>query len=159
MTETFAVALGIELRRGRERNGWTRGDLRARLPFVASEPTIGAWEYGTRNVLAVRLFHVCDELGEPAEDVIARVRARLTGRVAPTSGLSLDLTAAARTTRSHLHPIRAWAQHWILDHPDTPAVMVLDESALGLLAQLCQITTIDLTRQLARLELLTRPNQ
>jgi len=153
MTETLRGALGVELRRARERNGWTRGVLSSRLPFDVAVPTIGAWEQGTRGISAERLVQVCDTLGNPVEDVIARARARVVPR-----GIALDLTAAAQTNRPRLHPVRAWARCWILEHPDKPAVVALDRAAVSWLARLCATNPAGLVHGLAQAALLVGPS-
>jgi transcriptional regulator with XRE-family HTH domain len=147
MTETFRVALGAELRQVRDRNGWTRGVLKSRLPFDVAVPTIGTWEHGLRSISAERLVQLCDALGDPVEDVLARVRARTIPR-----GLALDLSAAAR---ARLHPIRAWARCWIHEHPDRHPVVTLDPAAVGWLARLCATTPDGLVRRLAKDAVLT----
>lgn len=154
MTETFGIALGAELRLARDRLGWTRGVLGSRLPFKAAEQTIGAWEHGTRGISAERLVQVCDVLGEPAEDVLARVRSRMIVR-----GFALDLAAMARTSRPHLYPMRAWARCWMLEHPGRPAVVTLDRVAMGWLARLCATTPARLVRRLTQDALLAGPDE
>lgn len=77
--DTLVVVLGDELQAVRKRKKWTRRDLQRRLPFDVSLQTIATWELGTRHISAERLVLVCDALGEPAEELIARARMRVAG--------------------------------------------------------------------------------
>jgi transcriptional regulator with XRE-family HTH domain len=155
----FMKALGDELRAGRKRRGWTRRQLLNRAPFDVSLQTVATWELGTRHISAERLYQLCDLLGEPAEDLLARVRQRIQRRIpgTPAPELLLDIAAATRTTRARLAPIRAWARCRQHHQPTASAVVALDNATLNSLAQLCELTTADLTVRLTQAGLLTRP--
>ncbi len=108
--------------------------------------TLATWELGTRHISAERLVEVANTLGEPAEELLARVRERTARPANPE--LSLDIAAAARTPRTRLAPVRAWAQCRLRDHPDGQPVVKLDIPALDRLAEICEMSTLDLTNRL-----------
>lgn len=146
--ETFMIALGDELRAARKRKGWTRRDLVRHLQVDLSLQTIATWELGTRHITAERLYYVCTALGELVEDLLARVRMRI--EEPDNLELGLDLAAAALTTRARLGPVRAWAQCRLREHLVGEPVVRLDVPALDRLAEVCELSTLDLTDRLTR---------
>ncbi|MFD1151896.1 helix-turn-helix domain-containing protein [Saccharothrix hoggarensis] len=151
-TATYQRVLGDELRSLRKQRGWTRKELNRRLQSEISLQTLATYELGTRQCSVVRLVEICVALGVPAHQVLARVHERVFGD-APTGHLSVDLAAVVADGRPQLQPLRRWAQgrlaHLV---PGQAAEVHLDLPALEYMAQLCQLSTVDLIRTLRELD-------
>lgn len=55
-------AIGDELRRAREAQGWTRAELVALLPSGIGDRTLLSYEHGTRHLTVLRLLELCRAL-------------------------------------------------------------------------------------------------
>lgn len=147
-TAAYQRVLGDELRSLRKQRGWTRKELNSRLQSEISLQTLATYELGTRQVSVVRLVEICAALAVPAHEVLARVHERVFGN-APTGHLSLNLVAIVADERRELMPLRRWAQGRLHSLPMGQSPQVhLDLPALEYMAQLCQLTTVELIRAL-----------
>jgi transcriptional regulator with XRE-family HTH domain len=147
-TAAYQRVLGDELRSLRKQRGWTRKELNSRLQSEISLQTLATYELGTRQVSVVRLVEICAALAVPAHEVLARVHERVFGDT-PSGHLSLNLVAIVADERPELQPLRRWAQGRLHTLPlgQTPQVH-LDLPALEYMAQLCQLSTVELIRAL-----------
>lgn len=154
-TSAYARILGDELRRLRQQRGWTRRDLRKRVPGDLSLQTLATYELGTRACTTARLVEICLALDELPHELLARVHRRVFPADLDT-GLHLNLHAVAYAQTPQLQPLRRWAAHHLNHHP-TPrnAAITLDQTAIEQLAILCNTTVPDLLTHLH--PLLTSP--
>ncbi|GGP43938.1 helix-turn-helix domain-containing protein [Saccharothrix coeruleofusca] len=151
-TETYQRVLGDELRTLRKQRGWTRKQLNSRLQSDISLQTLATYELGTRQCSVVRLVEICVALGVPAHQVLARVHERVFGD-APSGHLTVDLSAVVADSRAELAPLRRWARGRLAQLPPHRSTDVhLDLSALEHMAQLCQLSTVELIRTLRELD-------
>lgn len=145
---TYLRALGAELRSLRERRGWTRRDLKARLRSDISLQTLATYELGTRQCSVARLVEICLALGEQPHNVLFRVHQRVRpeplAEPAP-SPIRVDLRAIG--DHPALAPLRRWALTKLAERTTT---VTLDVPALRWMAQLCGLTVADLTTMLNR---------
>ncbi|GLZ31877.1 transcriptional regulator [Lentzea sp. NBRC 105346] len=147
-TVAYQRVLGDELRTLRKQRGWTRKELNSRLQTEISLQTLATYELGTRQCSVVRLVEICHALDIPAHEVMARVHERVFGDT-PAGHLTLNLDAIAADDSTHLMPLRRWAQgrlHQLA--PGHTREVHLDLPALEYLAQLCQLSTVELIRTL-----------
>jgi transcriptional regulator with XRE-family HTH domain len=142
---TFRRVLGDELRRARKSRGWTRKELRARLPHDLSVQTLATYELGTRSCSAERLYELCETMGVFTHDVLARVRERLTGQD-DQGRLVLDLDRVLRDKQRELLPLRRWAKERLSEAGQ--AAVKLEPFALDQLAELCGLQRGDLIERL-----------
>jgi transcriptional regulator with XRE-family HTH domain len=150
-TAAYQRVLGDELRSLRKQRGWTRKELNRRLQSDISLQTLATYELGTRQCSVVRLVEICVALGVPAHQVLARVHERVFGD-APTGHLAVDLATVVADTRPQLMPLRRWAQGRLAGLvPGQPPEVHLDLPALEYMAQLCQLSTVDLITTLREL--------
>lgn len=72
-------ALGAELRRAREKRGWSRAQLAASMPSGIGERTLRSYESGTRAFTVLRLIELCQALGIPVGGLVSMAvqRARI----------------------------------------------------------------------------------
>ncbi|MPZ84700.1 MAG: helix-turn-helix domain-containing protein [Actinophytocola sp.] len=144
--EAFLAALGDELRRARERRGWTRQDLVDRLGADISTNTLATYEFGTRGMGLARLFHLCLALDVRPRDLVERAWDRVVGS---DTFVYVDLARLARTTAERLRPLRPWAQLRVDELSDgdrTEVPFIAD--ALDSMAALCRIDRVELVDEL-----------
>jgi len=103
-------AIGSELRRARERCGWSRNELSNRLPSGVGERTILAYELGSRNLQMVRFIELCHALGVSASGLLTialqRARVNLDNLV-----LLVDLWALLEDNSARARPLHPWARN------------------------------------------------
>jgi transcriptional regulator with XRE-family HTH domain len=151
-TAAYQRVLGDELRSLRKQRGWTRKELNRRLQSDISLQTLATYELGTRQCSVVRLVEICVALGVPAHQVLARVHERVFGDT-PAGHLAVDLAAVVADGRPQLLPLRRWAQGRLAQlAPGQAAEVHLDLPALEYMAQLCQLSTVDLIGTLRELD-------
>src|SRR5690242_14663835 len=111
----FLRALGHELREARQQRGWSRRELLRRLGHSISLQTLASWEQGTRRCTALLVWHLCEVLDVPVDELYVRVRKRLNvaGR-----GLMIDLRSAATTDFTGLGPLQAWSRIQLRAYPE-----------------------------------------
>lgn len=150
--DTLAQALGDELRIVRMRLGWTRRQLQARLPSDISLQTLGTYELGTRRCSVARLVELCHAMDVLAHDVLARAYER-TGQADNAGRLCLDLDRVVHDRQLDLMPLRRWA-HQRLEHAEynQSHAVLLDMAALESMAELCDVTIVDLIGRLRELD-------
>ncbi|MET9260507.1 XRE family transcriptional regulator [Amycolatopsis sp. NPDC004079] len=130
----YWLFLGDELRKLRERRGWTLLDLRSRVCGEVSEQTLGCYELALRRFYVVRLVDLCVAMDESPPDLLSRVHARLTAE--GTGGVRVRLLPLAEARDRQLAPAARWAGAG-LRQGSPPAVVRLGPAALRLLAERC----------------------
>lgn len=142
--DSYQRMLGDELRKLRKKRGWTRKELNQRLQSDISLQTLATYELGTRQCSVVRLVELCVAMGEPPQDLLARVHRRMfsdePGRV------RLNLLRVVANEEPDLLPLRRWAEGR-LTQAAGPDVQ-LDLSALERMAELCRMDTQELIGRL-----------
>lgn len=103
--KALSRAIGEELRRAREVNGWSRGYLAARLPSEIGDRTLLSYEHGTRHLTMIRLFEICRVLGVDASSLARRAlqRARID---LESLTLRIDLHALLNDGSDTYRPMR-----------------------------------------------------
>lgn len=147
--ETYQRILGEELRQLRELRGWTRRRLRHELGLDVAEPTITAYELGTRQVGSVRLAQICLALGESISELLARVHGRLGTTTVDAACWVVDLAEAAECDDPRLLPLRGWACARLA--AGRSRTVQVSSPGLRALAVLCGVDVPELTRLLPRL--------
>jgi transcriptional regulator with XRE-family HTH domain len=147
---TFASSLGDELRRTRKQRGWSRKQLLDHLESQISIQTVATYESGRRQCSVARLVEICQAMDVYAHDLLARVQQR--AELDMSDHLVLDLHRIARGCQPELAPLYRWAHQRLAHAEDGTAYAVpLDLAALESMAELCGMTTVDLTRRLRQL--------
>ncbi|GAA1203578.1 helix-turn-helix transcriptional regulator [Prauserella alba] len=145
--DAFQRVLGEELRKLRKQRGWTRKELNERLQSDISLQTLATYELGTRHCSVVRLVELCMALGEPPQDLLARVHRRVFGD--DPGQVRVNLAGVVADDSPGLSPLRRWAEDR-LKQSNSPEIQ-LDRSALERMAELCRMPTTQLLAKLAEL--------
>ncbi|GAA1239831.1 helix-turn-helix domain-containing protein [Prauserella halophila] len=145
--DAFQRVLGEELRKLRKQRGWTRKELNERLQSDISLQTLATYELGTRHCSVVRLVELCLALGEPPQDLLARVHRRVFGD--DPEQIRVNLAGVVADNSPGLSPLRRWAEDR-LKQSNSPEIQ-LDRSALEHMAELCRMPTAQLLTKLAEL--------
>ncbi|MCR3719215.1 MULTISPECIES: helix-turn-helix domain-containing protein [Prauserella salsuginis group] len=145
--DAFQRVLGEELRKLRRQRGWTRKELNERLQSDISLQTLATYELGTRHCSVVRLVELCMALGEPPQDLLARVHRRVFGD--DPGQVRVNLAGVVADDSPGLAPLRRWAEDR-LKQSNTPEIQ-LDRSAVERMAELCRMPTAQLLAKLAEL--------
>jgi transcriptional regulator with XRE-family HTH domain len=143
----FTRALGEELRRARERVGWSQTDLVAQMPSRLHVKTLATYEQGIRQCTVVRLLEICRTLGVRAPDILGRAMLHAEIDVRTSGSLDVDLDAVLRETRAEFRPLRRWARHRLASHP-VAGIARLDGSTIQEMAAFIGISADNLVRQL-----------
>lgn len=122
-------ALGDEIRRVRDHNGWTRAELVDRMASDIHVQTLATYEQGVRQCTVVRLIEICRALGVAAPDVLglALQRAELDLKLI---GVRVDVRAIARDERNEYAAIQDWAGRRLSVDQDGAGVVYLDRTAI-----------------------------
>ncbi|MGH9058703.1 MAG: helix-turn-helix domain-containing protein [Acidimicrobiales bacterium] len=135
--------LGDELRKVRRKRGWTRKELNEHLAVDVSLQTLATYELGTRQCSVVRLAELCLAMDEVPADLVARVHQRVF--IEEPGRLLVDLGKVAVSTEPQLGPMRRWAADRLEKAgPAAPREIQLDMAALERMAELCELSTVDL---------------
>ena len=109
-------AVGEELRRAREKRGWSRVQLAARMPSGIRERTLMSYEHGTRQPTVVRFMEICRALGASGPVVLNRALQRahihLTNLV-----LRIDVRHVLGSSNEKMRPLRQWARNKLTRYP------------------------------------------
>jgi transcriptional regulator with XRE-family HTH domain len=140
-------AIGEELRRAREANGWSRGHLVAQLPSGIGERTLLSYEHGTRHLTVLRFVELCRTLGVAAPTLLnhalQRARIHLQNLV-----LQIDLRFLLNDKSDKFRPMHQWARNKLNENPD--GVVELPPSSVRELATFVGCPYHDLATYLAR---------
>jgi transcriptional regulator with XRE-family HTH domain len=143
----IARALGEELRRSREGQGWSRAQFVMRLPSRIGDRTLLAYEHGLRQLTVLRLLELSQGLGVPATVIVGQAmqRARL---YLQNLVLRVDLRALLRDDNRHYRPLAPWARNR-LNHAEDGVIEVTPSGVRELAAFLGR-THRELAAYLAR---------
>lgn len=115
--KVIARAIGEELRRAREANGWSRGYLVTRLPSGIGARTLLSYEHGTRHLTLLRFIELCTALGYAApvllNQALQRARIHLQNLV-----LQIDLRLLLEDKNDKFLPMIQWAHNKLIEYPD-----------------------------------------
>jgi transcriptional regulator with XRE-family HTH domain len=142
-------AIGEELRRTREMQGWSRGQLAEQMLFRIGDRTVLSYEHGTRRLSVPRFLEVCWALGADAAILLTRALQRARIQV-QTMVLHLDLRELHRDSSRNdkFRPIAQWAQNALNEHPS--GVMPVEPTVVRNLALFMGCQYLDLANYLAR---------
>lgn len=145
--KAISRAIGEELRRAREANGWSRGHLVARLPSGISDRTLLTYEHGTRHLTLVRFLEICRALGVSGpillNQALQRARIHLANLV-----LRVDVRQLVAQRDEEFLPMVLWAHNKLIKHPD--GVVEVTPSAVVELADFIGCSEVELANYLAR---------
>lgn len=145
--KAISRAIGEELRRAREANGWTRGQLVSRLPSGIGDRTLLSYEHGTRHLTVLRFIELCAVLDVSAPTLLnqglQRARLRLQNIV-----LQVNLRDLLSDRNDKFRPIIPWARNKLLEYPD--GVVELPPSSVRELATFIGRPYLELAGYLAR---------
>jgi transcriptional regulator with XRE-family HTH domain len=108
--EAIAKALGVELRRARERTGLSRAQMVARLPSGIGDRTLLAYEHGLRQLTIVRLVELTEGLGVGATTVLGQALQRAQIHLQNLT-LRIDLRALLNDQNHRFRPLHQWARN------------------------------------------------
>src|SRR5689334_8344682 len=142
---TMNRAVGEELRRTREANGWSRDLLVKRLPSGIGPRTLLSYEHGTRHLTLRRFVEVCQAMETTAPLVLglALQRAQL---YLDRLSLWVDLWQLADDNAGKYELMVLWANNKLIEHPD--GIVQVTPSAVREMATLMSVTSKDLATYL-----------
>lgn len=115
--KAIARAIGEELRRAREANGWSRRYLVARLPSGIGDRTLLSYEHGTRHLTLLRFIELCRALGVAApallNQALQRAHIHLQNLV-----LQIDLCQLLNDRNDQFLPMVQWAHNKLIEYPE-----------------------------------------
>lgn len=120
--KALAKELGEELRRAREKLGWSRAHMVTLLPSEIGERTLLAYEKGLRQLTVARLTELCEVLGLTASSVVALAIQRARIDVANLE-LIVDLRSLVSDRRGRFWTVRKWATNKLNECPDGIAML------------------------------------
>jgi transcriptional regulator with XRE-family HTH domain len=114
--KVISRAIGEELRRAREANGWSRGQLVAGLPSGIGDRTLLSYEHGTRHLTVLRFIELCKALGITAPKLLnqALQRAHIHLQDLP---LEIDLRKMLDDRSDKFFPMVQWAHNKLIENP------------------------------------------
>lgn len=147
LNKAFSRALGDELRRVREAEGWSRVQLVERLPSGICDRTLLSYEHGTRHLTALRLVELCFSLQVDAPTLLGRAlqRARIHIEHLP---LKVDLRSLLKDETPTYRPLAQWAKNALNEHPN--GIAEITPETVKNLALFMGCTSDQLARYLAR---------
>lgn len=114
--KAISRAIGEELRRAREANGWSRRYLVTRLPSGIGARTLLSYEHGTRHLTILRFIELCRVLGVAApallNQALQRARIHLQNLV-----LQVDLHQLLNDRNDRFLPMVQWAHNKLIEYP------------------------------------------
>jgi transcriptional regulator with XRE-family HTH domain len=114
--KVISRAIGEELRRAREANGWSRGFLVTRLPSGVGARTLLSYEHGTRHLTLLRFIELCTALGVAPPvlltQALQRARIHLHNLV-----LHIDLRQLLNDKDDRYLPLIQWAHNKLIEYP------------------------------------------
>lgn len=110
-------ALGEELRRAREKHGWSRAEFVAGLSSGIGDRTLLSYEHGTRELAVLRWLELCAGLRVEPTDLLGFAVQR-AGVLLDTVALRVDLRALLADQRTTFRPMHPWARNKLNRHPD-----------------------------------------
>lgn len=145
--KAISRAIGEELRRAREANGWSRGQLVGRLPSGIGDRTLLSYEHGTRHLTVIRFIELCAALDVAAPTLLnqglQRARLQLQNVV-----LQINLRDLLSDRNDRFLPIIPWARNKLLEYPD--GLVELPPSSVRELATFIGRPYLELAGYLAR---------
>ena len=145
--KTISRAIGEELRRAREANGWSRNYLVTRLPSGIGARTLLSYEHGTRHLTLLRFIELCRALGVAApallNQALQRARIHLQNLV-----LQIDLHQLLNDRNDQFLPMAQWAHNKLIEYP--AGIVELPPSSVRELATFLGCPYHELAAYLAR---------
>ncbi|WP_285509476.1 helix-turn-helix transcriptional regulator [Actinokineospora sp. NBRC 105648] len=140
--------MGSRLRLARERQGWSRGQLVARLDVDIHVQTIATYELGTRQCPLGRFVAICEALGVPAPELLDDAL-RNAGVPQHLLACTVDLRAVVRDRDLALEPLRRWARARLKSDPAQARTTHLEPEVVAELAMFCGLSHETLFRRLS----------
>jgi transcriptional regulator with XRE-family HTH domain len=139
-------AVGEELRRAREANGWSREYLVKQLPSGVGARTLLSYEHGTRHLTLLRFIEVCRALGTASSTLLQRALQRAQMEL-DTLPLRVDLYALVLDESGEYPLLVQWAHNTLAENPD--GVVEVEPAVVRNLALCFGCDYGELTRYLA----------
>lgn len=144
--KVIARAVGEELRRTREAQGWSRKYLVTRLPSGIGERTLLSYEHGTRHLTLLRFIELCAAMDAAAPTVLNQALQRARIHLQNLS-LQIDLRHLLNDRNDKFLPLMKWAHNKLIDNPD--GIVELPQSSVRELATFMGCSHHELTNYLA----------
>lgn len=145
--KAISQAVGKELRRAREANGWSRAYFVTLLPSGIGARTLLSYEHGTRHLTLLRFVEVCRALGVAGPSLLnralQRARIHLDNLV-----LLVDVRQVVCQRDETFVQMVAWAHNKLIKHPD--GIVELAPSTVVELADFIGCPAPDLANYLAK---------
>ena len=148
----FAAVVTEKLRASRRRQKLTQADVASRTRGLVSKAALANYETGHRSLRIDVLWVIARALGEDLGQMLAGVESEVAGGRADETASSISVQAShlAASHDRRLEPVRRWYE---LQRPagsdaGSSDVVVLDGDAALALANLMQVSTVDLRRML-----------
>jgi transcriptional regulator with XRE-family HTH domain len=145
--KVISRAIGEELRRAREAEGWSRAQFVERLPSGIGDRTLLSYEHGTRHLTVLRFIELCNALDLTASTVLTqalqRARIHLQHLV-----LQIDLRFLLNDRSDKFRPMHQWARNKLNDFPD--GIVELPPPSVRELATFVGCTYTELANHLAK---------
>lgn len=145
--KAISRAIGEELRRAREANGWSRGQLVSRLPSGIGDRTLLSYEHGTRHLTLLRFIELCGALQVAAptllNQALQRARIHLQNLV-----LQVDLRHLLNDKNERFLSLTQWAHNKLSANPG--GIVELSPSSVREMAAFMGCPPHELANYLAR---------
>ena len=146
-TKAISLAIGEELRRAREAEGWSRGYFVTRLPSGIGARTLLSYEHGTRHLTLLRFIELCDALGTSAPALLNQALQRASIHL-QNLALQIDLRLLLHDKNAKFLPLVQWAHNKLIEYPD--GLVQLPPSSVRELATFMGCTHHELATYLAK---------
>lgn len=144
--KVISRAIGEELRRTREANGWSRDYLVTRLPSGIGARTLLSYEHGTRHLTLLRFIELSNALevaaGVLLNQALQRAHIHLQNLV-----LQVDLQQLLKDKDEKFLPMIQWAHNKLIEYPG--GIVELPPSSVRELATFLGCPYQDLANYLA----------
>ncbi len=150
--QRFARVVTEKLRESRRRQKLTQADVANRTRGLVSKAALANYETGHRSLRIDVLWVIARALGEDLGHLLASVEHEVAGSVADETPTTIGVRVAnlMRNTDPRLEPVRRWFELRRLSSAEATEdeVVNLDRDALRALAELMQVSAVDLRRML-----------
>ena len=145
--KTISRAIGEELRRTREAQGWSRAQLVANLPSGIGDRTLLSYEHGTRHLTVLRFIELSRELGIAAPTLLNQAMQRSQIHL-QNLVLQIDLRHMLNDRSDKFRPMHQWARNKLNETPE--GIAELPPSSVRELATFVGCAYQELATYLAR---------
>lgn len=114
--KAISRAVGEELRRAREAQGWSRAFLVAQLPSGIGDRTLLSYEHGARHLTMLRFIELCQALGVGAPSLLGSALQRAQVYL-DNLAVRVDLRALLADNTAEFRSLTMWAHNKLIQCP------------------------------------------